>query len=48
MRAAGQIAMKAASDAQAIRAFKMQFGTGGPIVAFAAMPGVTGEAARID
>lgn len=39
---AGQIAMKAASDTQAIRAFKMQFGTGGPIVAFAGYVGFTG------
>ncbi|MGL4480449.1 MAG: phage tail tube protein [Aeromonas veronii] len=39
---AGQIALKAASDAQAVRAFKMQFGTGGPIVAFAGYVGFTG------
>jgi len=31
---AGQIAMKAASDAQAQRAFKFTFGTGGPIMVF--------------
>lgn len=32
---AGQIAMKAAADAQAKRAFKIQFGTGGAITVFA-------------
>lgn len=39
---AGQIAMKAASDAQAIRAIKMTFGTGGPIAVFAGYVGFTG------
>lgn len=39
---AGQIAMKAASDAQGIRAFKIQFGTGGPIMAVAGYVGFTG------
>jgi len=39
---AGQIAMKAASDAQAIRAFKFTFGTGGKIMAFAGYVGFTG------
>ncbi len=32
---AGQVAMKSASDSQAIRSFKLTFGTGGPIVCFA-------------
>lgn len=39
---AGQIAMKSASDTQAIRAFKFTFGTGGPIVVFAGYVGFTG------
>lgn len=39
---AGQIAMKTASNAQAQRAFKFTFGTGGPIVAFAGYVGFTG------
>lgn len=39
---AGQIAMKAASDIQAIRAFKFQFGTGGKILVFAGYVGFTG------
>lgn len=39
---AGQVAMKSASDAQAIRAFKLTFGTGGPIVVFAGYVGFTG------
>jgi hypothetical protein len=39
---AGQIAMKAASDAQAQRAFKFTFGTGGPIMAFNGYVGFTG------
>lgn len=39
---AGQIAMKAASDAQAVRAFKFTFGTGGKIMAFAGYVGFTG------
>lgn len=39
---AGQIAMKAASDAQAQRAFKMTFGTGGPIMVFNGYVGFTG------
>jgi hypothetical protein len=32
---AGQVAMKAAADAQAKRAFRIQFGTGGALTAFA-------------
>jgi hypothetical protein len=46
---AGQIAMKAASDAQATRAFKITFGTGGPImvcngyVGFAGAPTGSGQ-----
>lgn len=39
---AGQIAMKSASDTQAIRAVKLTFGTGGPIVVFAGYVGFTG------
>ncbi len=39
---AGQIAMKAASDAQAQRAFKFTFGTGGPIMVFNGYVGYTG------
>ena len=39
---AGQIAMKAASDAQAQRAFKFTFGTGGPIMVFTGYVGYTG------
>lgn len=39
---AGQIAMKAASEAQAIRAFKFTFGTGGKIMAFAGYVGFAG------
>lgn len=39
---AGQIAMKAASDAQAIRAFRFTFGTGGKIMVFAGYIGFTG------
>lgn len=39
---AGQIAMKTASDTQAIRAIKLTFGTGGPIVVFAGYVGFTG------
>lgn len=39
---AGQVAMKSASDTQAIRAFKFTFGTGGPIVVFAGYVGFTG------
>lgn len=39
---AGQIAMKAASDAQAQRAFKFTFGTGGPIMVFTGYVGFTG------
>lgn len=39
---AGQIAMKAASDIQATRAFKFQFGTGGKILVFAGYVGFTG------
>lgn len=39
---AGQIAMKAATDAQAIRAFKFTFGAGGPIMVFAGYVGFTG------
>jgi hypothetical protein len=37
-----QLAMKAASDAQAIRAFKFTFGSGGPIMAFAGYVGYAG------
>lgn len=39
---AAQIAMKAASDAQAIRAFRLTFGTGGPIAVFAGYVGYIG------
>ncbi len=39
---AAQIAMKTASDSQAVRAFKIVFGTGGPIVLFAGYVGFTG------
>jgi len=39
---AGQIAMKAASDLQAQRAFKFTFGTGGPIMVFNGYIGFTG------
>ena len=39
---AGQLAMKAASDAQAIRAFKFTFGTGGKIMVFAGYVGFSG------
>lgn len=39
---AGQVAMKSATDAQAIRAFKFTFGTGGPIMVFAGYVGFTG------
>ncbi len=39
---AGQIAMKSASDAQAERAFKFTFGTGGPIMVFNGYVGFTG------
>jgi hypothetical protein len=39
---AGQIAMKAASDAQSQKAFKFTFGTGGPIMAFNGYVGFTG------
>ncbi len=38
---AGLIAMKAAADAQAIRAFKFTFGTGGQIMTFAGYVGAT-------
>lgn len=37
----GQIAMKAASDAQSMRVFKFQFGTGGKIIYFAGYVGFT-------
>jgi len=40
---AGQIAMKAASDAQAQRAFKLTYGTGGPIEVFTGYVGFTGS-----
>lgn len=40
---AGQIAMKAASDAQALRCFKFTFGTGGKIMVFAGYVGFTGS-----
>ncbi len=39
---AGQIALKAASDTQAQRAFKFTFGTGGPIMVFVGYVGFTG------
>lgn len=39
---AGQIAMKSASDAQARRAFKFTFGTGGKIMVFAGYVGFNG------
>ena len=39
---AGQIAMKAASDAQSTRAFKFTFGSGGPIMVFNGYVGFTG------
>lgn len=39
---AGQIAMKLASDAQAKRAFKITFGTGGPIMVFNGYVGFIG------
>lgn len=39
---AGQIAMKSASDAQAIRAFKFTFGSGGKIMVFAGYVGFSG------
>jgi hypothetical protein len=39
---AGQIAMKTASDAQAQRAFKFTFGTGGPIMVFTGYVGYVG------
>lgn len=39
---AGQIAMKAASQAQAQRCFKFVFGTGGPIMVFVGYVGFTG------
>lgn len=40
---AGQIAMKAASDAQEQRAFKFTYGTGGPIEVFTGYVGFTGS-----
>lgn len=40
---AGQIAMKAASDAQSQRAVKFTFGTGGPIMVFNGYVGFTGS-----
>lgn len=39
---AGQIAMKAASDSQAQRAFRFTFGTGGPVMVFNGYVGYTG------
>jgi len=39
---AGQIALKAASDTQAQRAFKFTFGTGGPVMVFVGYVGFTG------
>ena len=39
----GQIAMKAATDAQAQKAFKFTFGTGGPIMVFSGYVGFTGS-----
>lgn len=42
---AGQAAMKAASDAQAVRAFKFTFGTGGKIMVFAGYVGFAGAPA---
>jgi hypothetical protein len=38
----GQIAMKAASDSQAVRAFRFTFGTGGKIMVFAGYVGFSG------
>ena len=38
----GQIGMKAASDAQAVRSFKFTFGTGGKIMVFAGYVGFSG------
>jgi hypothetical protein len=40
---AGQIAMKSASDTQSQLAFKMVFGTGGPIMVFSGYVGYTGS-----
>lgn len=40
---AGQIALKAASDIQAQRAFKLTFGVGGPIMVFVGYVGYTGN-----
>jgi hypothetical protein len=42
---AGQSAMKSASDAQAIRAYKFTFGTGGKIMVFAGYVGFAGAPA---
>lgn len=42
MADAGQLAMKAASDAQSVKAFKFTFGSGGPIMAFAGYVGFAG------
>jgi hypothetical protein len=42
---AGQVAMKSASDAQAVRAFKFTFGTGGKIMVFSGYVGFTGAPA---
>ena len=42
---AGQIAMKTASDAQSQAAFKMTFGSGGPIMVFNGYVGYTGAPA---
>jgi hypothetical protein len=39
---AGQVAMKAASDAQAQKCFKYQFGTGGKIMVFCGYVGFSG------
>jgi hypothetical protein len=39
---AGQIAMKTATDAQAQKAFRFTFGTGGPIMVFSGYVGFTG------
>ncbi len=39
---AGQVAMKSANDAQALRAFKFTFGTSGAIMVFAGYVGFTG------
>jgi hypothetical protein len=42
MADSGQIAMKAASDLQALRAFRLTFGVGGPIMVFSGYVGFVG------